>query len=175
MLESYEDLIKLLSDVEPDGLEFSHMSFPDEDHSSTIMPGIHYGILSMYENWTPPDSIDNLDALVSHYQKLSEHYGYSVDVPGKHASDVGFRLIGEGDLEGALEVFEYSLANISQNAIAHYQVAFALRRLGRLTEALAEFEKAIELGPGTDMFDVFVRFRDEVAQELREQEGTTAP
>ena len=40
------------------------------------------------------------------------------------------------------------------------------RRLRRLTEALAAFEKAIELGPESQMRDVFIRVGDEVAQEL---------
>jgi hypothetical protein len=52
------------------------------------------------------------------------------------------------------------------NDIAYYQVGFALKRLERLTEALAAFEKVIELGPESEMRDVFIRFRDEVAQEL---------
>ena len=79
------------------------------------------------------------------------------------ASDLGFKVLRNAESEAALEVFEYALKNFAQDAIAHYQVGLALRRLGRLEEALAYFEQAIELGAGTDMYPAFVRFRDEVA------------
>ena len=166
MLEYYEDFLELLSDSSIEGLDFSQQRFPDEGHSSTFMPGIKNGLLVMYENWKPSNSINSLDALLTHYNTLSEHYGYTIEVPVRHASNIGFKLTNEGDHEGALEVFEYNLANISQDAIAHYQVGFALRRLGRLDESLSFLEKAIELGPGTDMFDFYIRFRDEIIEEI---------
>ena len=169
--ETYYAFVQMLGEANAPGLEFSNMNFPEEDHGSSIIPGMREGLLAMYKNWGPPDSVSNLDELLSHYQALSEHYGYSIPVPVRHASDEGFKLIRSGDAAAALQIFEYSLANISQDAIAHYQVAFALRALGRLDEALSEFEEAIALGPGTDMHSVFIRFRDEVAREIREQEA----
>jgi tetratricopeptide (TPR) repeat protein len=98
-----------------------------------------------------------------------------VAVPVKHTSDIGFRLINSDDAEGTLEVFEYHLANISDDAIAHYSVGFALKQLGRLEEALPRFEKAVELGTGMDMYTAFVRFRDEVLQEINEKEQSLEP
>lgn len=166
----YDDFLEVIGEYMPDGLGFSNMYFPDESHASTPMRGIYHGILSMYEDWPPPDSINSLDSLILHYQNLSEHYGYSLNIPVSHASDVGFRLINNGDAMGALEVFEYSLNVIAQSAIAYYQVGFALRRLGRLTEALTAFEKAIEIGPESHMLVYFIQNRDEVTQEINEQE-----
>jgi predicted alpha/beta superfamily hydrolase len=168
--EMYDRFVEMVSEAGVDGLEFSYMDFLEEDHGSTLMPGIREGLLAMYEDWGPPDSIDSLEELLSHYRKLSEQYGYPVTVPVRHASDAGFNLIRIGDPAAALEIFEYSLSNISQDAIGHYQVAVALHRLGRFNEALSEYEKAIELGPGTDMYPVFVSRRDEVAKAISEQE-----
>lgn len=166
----YKEFIEAVSMETPPGLIFSHKSFPEESHASTIIPGIHQALQAVYEDWPVPSSVDSLDGLLSHYRQLSEHYGYTVEIPLTQASDAGFRLVSNGDAEGALKIFEYTLANISQNEIAHYQVAFALRQLGRLEEALAAFDKAIEVGPDSHMFDVFVRFRDEVREELSRQD-----
>lgn len=167
----YREFTEALSMETPPGLTFRHKSFPDETHASTIIPGIYEALQAVYEDWPVPPSIGSLEALLDHYRQLSEHYGYTVEIPLTQASDAGFRLVNRGDAEGALEIFEYTLANISQNEIAHYQVAFALRELGRLEEALAAFDKAIEVGPESHMFDVFLRFRDEVQEELNRRDA----
>lgn len=169
----YVDFIKLISANLPEGLAFSHENFPNESHSSTIIPGFQQGLLAVYKDWVPPETISNLEGLLSYYQLLSAEYGYTVSVRLKHASDLGFKLIRNNDPEGALEIFEYVLTNLSQDAIAHYSVGFALMRLGRLTEALTKFNKAIELGAGTDMYPAFVSFRDTVAEQIKENKDAS--
>jgi predicted alpha/beta superfamily hydrolase len=173
--ELYDEFVKILSERKPQGLSFSHMNFLDEDHGSTLIPGMRSGLEFLYANWAPPDTVNSLSELVAHYRSLSEHFGYAVGVPVTHASDLGFKLLRNGDPESALEIFEYALENVAQDAIAHYQVGVALRRLGRLGEALPAFERAIALGAGTDMYPVFVRSRDGVAQELNEQSEVAGP
>lgn len=162
----YGELVELLTGYMPAGLEFSHRSFPDESHASTVIPGIHQGLLAIYEDWPLHEDVDSVDALLSRYRYLSDKYGYRVEIPFTHASDIGFRLLDGGKPEEALAIFEYALEHISQNEIAWYQLGTALKELGRLTEARAAFDKAIEEGPDSHMYDVFVRFRDQVVQEL---------
>jgi tetratricopeptide (TPR) repeat protein len=168
--ETYDSFVGMIREANIEGLEFSNAYFLEEDHGSTIMPAMREGLLTVYTDWGPPDSVSRLEQLLSHYRNLSKRYGYAIPVPVRHASNAGFNLIRNGDPAAALEIFEYSLSNISQDAIGHYQVAVALQRLGRLSEALSQYEQAIELGSGTDMYPVFVSRRDEVAQEIREQE-----
>jgi len=164
----YEDLLTLIAETSPAGLEFVHMSFPDEGHDSTTLPGIHNGLLSMYTRWVPPASVASFDALKEHYRELSLHYGYSITIPAQQASSVGLDLLDNGDAAAALEVFEYSLANLAQGPIEYHQMGLALRELGRLDEALAAFENAIAVGSGSPFYEMFIRDRDEIAQQLKQ-------
>ncbi|HEY0963586.1 MAG TPA: alpha/beta hydrolase-fold protein [Pseudomonadales bacterium] len=167
MLEYYEYFLQLMADTTPDGVEFSHMRFPDEDHGSTPMPGIHHGLLAVWQNWVVPDSVKTFDAMLSYFRELSDHYGYPITMSARQASDFGLDLLDAGDAAAALEVFEYSLANLAQGPIEYHQTGLALRELGRLDEALAAFENAIAVGEGSNFYTLFVSDRDDVLARLQ--------
>lgn len=167
MQQYYEDLVALLDDTKPAGLEYTHRRFPDEGHESTTLPGIHHGLLSVYARWVPPASVTTFDALQAHYRDLSAHYGYPIAIPPEEASGLGLDLLDNGAAAAALEVFEYSLANLAQGPIEYHQMGLALRELGRLDEALAAFENAIAVGEGSPFYAMFARDRDAIARELQ--------
>ncbi|MGV3590068.1 MAG: alpha/beta hydrolase-fold protein [Gammaproteobacteria bacterium] len=175
MLEYYDNFLQLMSDTAPEGLAFSQMRFPEESHGSTPLPGMHHGLLAIWSNWVPPESISSFDAMLSYYEDLSEHYGYPITMSAEQASRLGLELYDAGDAAGALEIFEYSLANLGQGPIEYHQMGWALRDLGRLDEALAAFEQAIALGEGLRFYDLFVSDRDDVAQRLRNAGKSVEP
>lgn len=168
MLQYYEDFVQLISDTTPDGIAFSQMRFPDETHGSTPMPGMHHGLLAVWQDWMPPASINSFDVLLSHYRALSERYGYPVTMSARQASDFGLDLLDAGDPAAALDVFEYSLYNLAQGPIEYHQMGLALRDLGRLEEALAAFENAIARGRESRFYEMFVEDRDAVARQLQD-------
>lgn len=161
-----QELVASIDETKPAGLEFAHMTFPEESHESTIMPGIHHGLLSLYTRWVPPWGTNHLEALQAHYRALSEHYGYPVAIPTQVASRAGLNLLYGQDYAGALEVFEYTVANLAQGPTEYDLLGLALRALGRAEESLAAFENAVALGSGSRDYETFVRHRDQAAQEL---------
>ncbi|MDY6949252.1 MAG: alpha/beta hydrolase-fold protein [Pseudomonadota bacterium] len=169
MLRYYDDFVQLMADTVPEGIDFRQMRFPDESHGSTPMPGMHHGLLAVWQGWVPPDSITTFDAMLSYFDKLSEHYGYTVTMTNEKASRLGLDLYDAGDAAGALQIFEYSLANIAQGPIEYHQMGLALRELGRFEEALAAFENAIARGPESRFYPMFVEDRDAVAARIAEQ------
>ncbi len=58
------------------------------------------------------------------------------------ATNSGRRLRNAGDLDGAVSQFRAAIQSVADYAPAHFELAIALRRLGKNEEALAEFEKA---------------------------------
>lgn len=176
MREIYDEFVETLTEARFTGLGFETAYFPDEDHGSTVIPGMRQGLQSIYRDWKLPESTSNLEELLSHHRNLSENYGYTGAAPIDDFYDVGVKLVRSGDPAAALEIFEYSYSNISQDALAHFHLGYALSGLGRLSESLSEFEKAIELGPeiditpGTYMYGAFIQLRDGVVKKISEQE-----
>jgi Flp pilus assembly protein TadD len=61
------------------------------------------------------------------------------------ATNSGKRLLGVGDLEGAISQFRTAIGLVPGYAEAHYQLGVALLRRGEKAEAGQEFKKANEL------------------------------
>ena len=59
----------------------------------------------------------------------------------------GKRLLGLGDLEGAISQFRAAIGLLPTYAPAHFHLAEALQRKGQSAEARQEFQRAAELDP----------------------------
>jgi len=59
----------------------------------------------------------------------------------------GRRLLGVGDLEGAISQFRAAIGAMPTFASAHYQLGLALTQKGEKEESAKEFQKAAELDP----------------------------
>ncbi len=65
----------------------------------------------------------------------------------KVATNSGKRLLGAGDLEGAISQFRSAINSEPNFAAAHYQLGLALNQKGEKDNAAKEFQKAGELDP----------------------------
>ena len=66
----------------------------------------------------------------------------------KVATNSGKRLLGAGDLEGAISQFRSAINSEPKYASAHFQLGLALNQKGEKEEAKKEFQKAQELDAG---------------------------
>jgi Flp pilus assembly protein TadD len=63
------------------------------------------------------------------------------------ATNSGKRLLGAGDVEGAIAQFRSAINSEPNYASAHYQLGLALRQTGKTDEAKKEFQRAAQLDP----------------------------
>jgi len=63
------------------------------------------------------------------------------------ATNSGRRLRNVGDLDGAVSQFRAAIRAVTDYAPAHFELAIALRQMGKKEEAAAEFQKAAALDP----------------------------
>jgi tetratricopeptide (TPR) repeat protein len=63
------------------------------------------------------------------------------------STNSGKRLLGAGDIDGAVAQFRSAITSEPNYAAAHYQLGLALGRQGHKDEAAKEFQKAAALDP----------------------------
>jgi tetratricopeptide (TPR) repeat protein len=63
------------------------------------------------------------------------------------ALNSGRRLLKVGDIEGAVSQFQSAIASSPNYALAHFELAQALKQQGKREEAEREFQRANELDP----------------------------
>jgi Tfp pilus assembly protein PilF len=63
------------------------------------------------------------------------------------STNSGRRMLGAGDLEGAISQFRSAIEQSDAYAPAHFYLAQALKRKGVKEESRREFQKASELDP----------------------------
>ena len=63
------------------------------------------------------------------------------------ATNSGRRLLGAGDLDGAISQFRTAIRVMPSYALAHYELGLALSQKGLKDEASGEYRKAAELDP----------------------------
>jgi tetratricopeptide (TPR) repeat protein len=63
------------------------------------------------------------------------------------STNSGKRLLGAGDVDGAIVQFRSAIVSEPNYAAAHYQLALALNQKGQKDDARKEFQRAAELDP----------------------------
>jgi tetratricopeptide (TPR) repeat protein len=99
--------------------------------------------------------VENLGELVAHYEKLSEVYGFAVDVPEHTLTFAGANLQRRGKFDEAIEIHEYQRRLYPGSLNALFQLGEIHRNLGHHEKAL-EFYKAFLSIRSTDA-DMVVR------------------
>ena len=73
----------------------------------------------------------------------SERLGFDVDPPEAMVNLLGYRLLGEGRISQAIEVFEYNVDLHPDSANVHDSLGEALERQGRLPGAMRCYRRAV--------------------------------
>jgi pimeloyl-ACP methyl ester carboxylesterase len=145
--EAVDRLASLLDRVGPAGLRWRFASFPDEDHGSMPHRAFYAGLEFLFQGWRPDHLAreGDVEGIVIHYADLSARLGFEVPPPWTVLSHVSVVLEERGEHDAALAARVLSTQLHPGDNLAHRDLGEALRRLGRLEEALASFEKAREL------------------------------
>jgi len=147
MEESIEQLKNWATLIEtnmPEKFQFELNMLSDEDRLDFIPPtGLKRGLRSLFSDYPFPDSIEvgGLDDLQEYYTKLSEKYGYEVEIPEFVMVMKGDLLHRQGKYIEALKIFErmYQMNPHSPNAL--FQLAGINQSLGNYEESLKYYQE----------------------------------
>ncbi len=89
--------------------------------------------------------VENLAELVAHYEKLSETYGFAVDVPEHTLTFAGVNLQRRGQFDEAIEIHEYQRRLYPGSLNALFQLGEIHRVLGHHAEALQFYKEFLSI------------------------------
>lgn len=88
------------------------------------------------------------DDAVAAYQAHHASHADARDVSESRFNRLGYRLMGSGDLEGALAVFELNTQLYPESGNVFDSYGEALLKAGREAEGIAAYRRSLELDPG---------------------------
>ena len=150
--EGFRRFRELLSKQQVKGFEWEAAHYEDEDHGSVVLRSHYAGLRKLFAGWQFPRDpatgalAGGLKGLEEHYRKLSGRLGYEVAVPEALMNQVGYQLMGQGNMEEAVAAFKLNVERYPGSANVYDSLGEAYEKGGRLELALANYEKAHALG-----------------------------
>ena len=146
----HESLNKFTSLLEDNTktLRWDYQIFNDEDHGSIPVISLLKGLKYIYSDFqlTLETATQGLDAILDHYSIVKSKYDYTVDISEATFNIIGYRLLQNGEIDKAIEIFEYNVKLYPESANVYDSLAEALEQTGRTKEAAENYEVAVKIG-----------------------------
>jgi uncharacterized protein len=173
---------ELLQKQQVQGFSWEAVQYEDEDHGSVVLRSHYAGLRKIFDGWQFPRDPNTgavaggLKGIEDHYRKLSERLGYSVLAPEALMNQVGYQLIGQGNMEEAVAAFKLNVERYPASANVYDSLGEAYERAGRLELARASYEKAHALGRQTNdpNVSIYKTNLDRVVAQAKQAGGTDA-
>lgn len=164
------------------GFVWEAVRYDDEDHGSVVLRSHYAGLRKIYDGWQFPRDPNTgaiaggLKGVEEHYRKLSERLKYTLLPPEALMNQVGYQLIGQGNMEEAVAAFKLNVERYPGSPNVYDSLAEAYERGGKLDLALPNYEKAHALGVQTNdpNVNIYKTNRDRVAALAKTSGGTDA-
>jgi predicted alpha/beta superfamily hydrolase len=145
--ESLNRFTSLLED-KAKTLRWDYQIFNDEDHGSIPVISLLKGLKYIYSDFqiSMETTTEGLEAILDHYSMVKSKYDYSVDISEATFNIIGYRLLQNGEIDKAIEVFEYNVKLYPESANVYDSFAEALEQKGRTREAAENYETAVNIG-----------------------------
>ncbi len=153
------------------GFSWETKLMADEDHGTVVLRSHYWGLRKIFDGWRlPVDSktrrfTGSLSDLQKHYVTLHERYGVAAQPPEAVLNQVGYQHLLANEIGGALPFFRHAVELYPNSANVFDSLGEALEKGGKNKEALACYEKAVDLGKKAEdrRLPVFTRNRDRLA------------
>jgi predicted alpha/beta superfamily hydrolase len=156
MSKAFDQFKKLVETNAPKGLTWQCKRYPDEDHGSTTLLAHYDGLRNAFAGWQMPrdektgNLVGGLAGVEDHYRKLSERYGYAIQVPESTINQLGYQLSGEKKFDESIAVFKRNVELYPASANVYDSLGEGLEAASKYDAAAQNFQKAIEMGTKSD-------------------------
>ncbi len=181
MLTNLSRLSEYLRYSGPDGLIWDFRVMEGDDHGTVPIRSTYLGLRMIYPRWRTPRGLfdePTVAGLQQHYSRLSEEYGYAIPVPESRINMLGYMVMGNGDVAGAIEIFELNVEKFPDSANVYDSLAEGLETDEQYAAARENYEQAYERGqgiedPNTEIFKRNLERMEAKVAEIAEMKETT--
>lgn len=140
-----EPILEALRTTAPNDLEWEFRQMVGEDHGTTVLGSTYHGLRFVNAVWDTSGLVreGTLEELVERFERLSQRLGFVIHPPEMMVNLLGYRLLGEGDDDAAIDVFEYNVDLYPDSANVHDSLGEALERSGKLPGAMRSYRRAV--------------------------------
>ncbi len=154
-LDTFKELEKWMNANAITGLTWKS-AWVEGDHGSMVGRNIYDGLQFIFSGWRPSrELMRNADLgeikeyVKTHLAKWAK-YGFdeSAVLPERIVNSLGYYLLGQKELEKAVEIFSYNVKRFPKSFNAHDSLAEGYMVMGEREKAIKCYKMAVELNPG---------------------------
>jgi len=157
-IRSILQFVNFVDAKEDNGLLFGWKYYDNDDHGSVPLITEYdalrflfpwYKLNGLNEFFSPNSTSttqDLLDLLRSHYEKISDHFGYKVIPPEQFINSLGYGFMSNNMLDKAYALFNLNIQNYRNSANVFDSMGDYYLSQSDTLNAIEHFTKAIEIG-----------------------------
>lgn len=177
----FKNFKELLGRYKPEGFVWEAVQLEDEDHNSGVLRSHYLGLRKEFEGWALPRDpttgavVGGLNGAEDHFRKLSERYGYKLQMPEALVNQFGYQLMNSGKMEEAITVFKSNVERYPASPNVYDSLAEAYERSDKLDLAKTNYEKAYTLAKemGNPNLEIFKANLDRAIEKLKQKNSPT--
>lgn len=146
-----EPLGKFTNELEtkkPSGLEWHYEVMENDNHGTVPLKSLYNGLETLYKDWQIKAAVadQGIVSIQNHYNKLSDKYGYKVEMPENVLNNMGYRAMGQDKTDLAIEYFLHNVKLYPESANVYDSLGEGYEAAGKLDLAKENYEMAIKIG-----------------------------
>jgi len=147
MFSNYQNFVDVLNNGAGKNLHWSAQHMPKETHGSVVLRSYYQGLETIFDDWYVPDETmtAGLTAIKTHFARLSQRMGYTVDPSPTIINTSGFKALNAGKTRDAIEILSYNADRFPDAPDVQDSLGAAYEADGQLKEAQAQYRKAVDL------------------------------
>ena len=121
-----------------------------EGNDEFISPmGLRKGLKTLFDDYPFPQDIkvEKLDNILAYYRKLSEKYGFEVDIPELILTFQSDNLKEKGNVDEAVVILDYMIEKYPYSANGYWRLGNISQISGNLQQAREYYRKVLEVHP----------------------------
>lgn len=140
---------QLLERKAPQDLEWKVVFSEKEDHVTIPILSFPDGLEVLYKDWEVPGDVltKGVEALQVHFKLLSKKFGYEIPVAESAYNKLGYKLMNEGKLEEALDIFKLNVKLHPDSWNIYDSLGEAYMKSSNRELAIKNYKKSLELNP----------------------------
>ena len=152
-------------------LRWDYQIFNKEDHNSIPVISLLEGLKFIFSDFQlrMETAMQGINAILNHFTLLELNYDYKIDIPEITLNRIGYRLMQNGHIDKAIEVFKYNVGLYPNSANVYDSLAEALENSGRTKEAAKNYRIAVEFGKKNDDPNLMIYQRNLARVETKAQ------